>query len=155
MLKMPRKMVAIEPLYDKDVSPLGLIIIPETAKERCDQGLVKYIGEECRNVKIGDHVIFSGYVGTTVDIDGETLIFVKESEINAIVEDQGFEVSGLYFKDKDGEYFQATYEMAMYLIARTLNLINRVDRSYTPGDDKRYHGSKFSLMGVDEDDEDA
>lgn len=154
MIKMPRKMVGIEPLYDKDTSPSGLIYIPESAKERCDQGLVKYIGEGCKNVKIGDHVIFSGYTGTNVRIDDEILIFLREAEISAIVEPQTLDVKELYFRDKDGQYFEATYEQAMYLIAKNLNLINRVDRSYTPGDAKVYHGARFSLIGIDEEEDD-
>lgn len=140
---MPRKMLAVEPLYDKDTSPSGLIVIPDSAKERCDQGLVKYIGADCRNAFIGAHVIFSAYAGQTLQIEGEgTLIFLQEYEIAAIIETQPLEVKGLYFMDENGEPFQATYEQAMYLITSNLNVINRVDRSY----DKKLGKREFKFF---------
>lgn len=128
---MPRKVVAVEPLYDKDLSPSGLIVIPDSAKERCDQGLVKYIGEDCRNVFIGAHVIFSSYAGQTLQIEGEgTLIILQEHEIAAIIETQPVDVEGLYFRDANGEYHTITYEQTLWLIANSLSVVNRVDRSY-------------------------
>jgi chaperonin GroES len=129
----------VQPLYDRDVSPGG-IIIPDTAKERCDQGIVKYIGHGCRSVYIGAHVIFNGYSGKTLDIEGEgTVIILREAEIAAIVEQQPIEINGLYFRDKQGKYHLVTYEQAMYLIASDLNLVNKVDRSYDKREAKRYY----------------
>lgn len=123
MLTPPGDKVAIIPLFDPDKSPGG-IWIPEMAKERCDQGVVKYCGPRCKIVKEGDHVIFPGYSGQTVLIEGEgLLIFMREIDVTATISGEALdnlEVPGLYFKGKDGVYFQATYEMAMHFIGDAL-----------------------------------
>lgn len=117
MISLQANKVAVVPLFDSNV--YGSIIIPETAKERCDQGIVKYLGPKCELVKIGDHVIFSGYTGTTVEIEGEgILIILPEEFITAVLESPSTDIPGLYFRAKTGEYFTATYEMAMRLIAQ-------------------------------------
>ena len=129
MLLLQGNKVAVVPLFDPD--NYGHIIIPDAAKERCDQGIVKYHGPDCERVKIGDHVIFSGYTGSTIEIEGESslLIFLPEDACEAVLEEPNTDVPGLYFKALDGTYFTATYEQAMTLIARALNespLQNRI-----------------------------
>lgn len=124
MISIPRKKLAVTPLFD----PLmyGKIIIPEQARERCDQGIVKYVGEECDFVRVGDHVLFSGYTGTLLQLEGEGLVIILPEEfVVAIIGYDGNEVAntdipGLYFRGKDGTYFTATYEQAMNLITRGL-----------------------------------
>jgi len=116
-------------MFDPDM--YGHIIVPEMAKERCDQGIVKYHGPDVKTVKIGDHVIFSGYTGSTVEIEGEgsLLIFLPEDACEAVLEEPNTDVPGLYFKAIDGTYFTATYEQALTLITRALNespLQNRI-----------------------------
>lgn len=121
MLRMPHKNVAVTPLFD--TLKVGLIHIPEQARERCDQGIAKYVGTECKLVKPGDHVVFSGYTGTLISLEGEgLLICLPEEFIVAIIEYDGaqvakIEIPGLYFKG-EGEFFQATYEMAANLITK-------------------------------------
>jgi len=122
MLGLLENKVAIVPIFDPDKSPGG-IWIPEQAKERCDQGIVKYLGPDCSIVKPGDYVIFSGYTGQTVRVDDELLIFTHEDAIVAVIEGDDLndtEVSGLYFKGKDGVYFTATVEYALDLIAKSM-----------------------------------
>ena len=128
MIKIPRDKVAVIPIRDPD--RVGLIYIPEQAKSRVDQGVVKYVGPECKFVKVGDYVTFSGYSGTLLNIadperpndPGETLIILGEDFIYAVLDDlPPVEVPGLYFKDIDGTYFQATMEMALILIAQSLS----------------------------------
>lgn len=116
--------VAIIPLFDPDVSPSGLIIIPEMAKERCDQGIVKYVGEGCKIVKEGDYVVFSGYSGRVFRFENEgVLIVLDERFIVAKVAGASLdatEVPGLYFKGTDGVYFQATVEQSLDLVSRAV-----------------------------------
>lgn len=121
MLILQPDKVAVVPLFDPDT--YGHIIIPDAAKERCDQGIVKYIGAKVETVKIGDHVIFSGYTGSTVEVEGEgsLLIFLPEDACEAVLEEPNTDVPGLYFKDIEGTYFTATYEQALVLIAKALN----------------------------------
>ena len=72
----------------------GGIIIPDTAKEKPQQGEVVAVGKGKMTetgemlemtVKAGDKVLYGKYSGTEVKIDGETYLIVKESEILAII----------------------------------------------------------------------
>jgi co-chaperonin GroES (HSP10) len=138
MLTMHPKRIAVEPLYDPDEAFAGgLIITPDTAKERCDQGIVKYIGGDCKYLKVGDHVLFSGYAGDLVSIEGEgTLIIMDERFVKAIIHDEPKDIPGLFFRDKEGNYFAATSEQATYLIARALENDPTVRPSRKPGINK-------------------
>lgn len=125
MIKIPRGKVACVPLFDPSMTRSGLLHIPDMAKQRCDQGLVKYVGipekDSKLDVKIGDHILFSGYTGTLVDLEGEgLLIILPVNFITAKIYDPPTDIPGLYFQGDDKEYFTATYEMAMDLIARGL-----------------------------------
>lgn len=120
MLIAPREKVIIEPMYDPE--KIGSIYIPETAKGRSKQGIVKYIGEDCKLVKVGDHVLFGAYAGSTIQLEGEgVLIILFEIDVLAVIEDVGMEVPGLYFRSRDGEYFPANYEMALSLIVKAVD----------------------------------
>lgn len=87
--------------------------------ERCDQGVVKYLGADVTSVKIGDYVFFSGYTGTLMEIEGEgKLIILPEKFVEVIFDiDKFHTVPGLYFKGRDNTYFPATYEQAMSIMA--------------------------------------
>lgn len=112
MIKITGRKIAVEPIYDSNKTAGGLFI-PEMAQERCDQGLVKYVGPDVEDIKIGDFVLFSGYTGTTVRLEDEgTIIILHEDFVTCIINPPETEIPGLYFKSKSGEYFQATYEMA-------------------------------------------
>jgi len=72
----------------------GGIIIPDTAKEKPQQGEVIAVGSGARNekgeivaldVKAGDRVLFGKWSGTEVKIDGQDLLIMKESDIMGIV----------------------------------------------------------------------
>jgi chaperonin GroES len=71
------------------------IIIPDSATEKPDQGIVKAVGNGKRDdsgkinaldVKVGDKVLFGKYSGQTVKVDGEELLVMREEDIMAIVE---------------------------------------------------------------------
>ncbi len=72
----------------------GGIIIPDTAKEKPQEGEVVSVGEGARDdegkripmdVKAGDKILFGKWSGTEVKIDGEDLIIMKESDVLGIV----------------------------------------------------------------------
>ncbi len=93
----------IRPLYDRvvvrrkeeETASAGGILLPGSAQEKPNQGEIVAIGEgkvlengELRPlaVKVGDKVVFGQYAGSnTIEIDGEELIIMGESEIYAIV----------------------------------------------------------------------
>ena len=73
----------------------GGIIIPDTAKEKPQEGEVVAVGPGTLNdrgglrpldVKAGDRVLFGKWSGTEVKIDGQDLLIMKESDIMGIVE---------------------------------------------------------------------
>ena len=96
--------MSIRPLYDRVVvrrnaeeeTTAGGILLPGSAKEKPNQGEIIAIGEgkvldngELRPlaVNVGDTVVFGQYAGSnTIEIDGEELISMGESEIFAVVE---------------------------------------------------------------------
>jgi chaperonin GroES len=73
----------------------GGIIIPDTAKEKPQQGEVKAVGSgklldtgerTPPQVKAGDRILFGKYSGSEVKIDGEEYLILKEDEILGVVE---------------------------------------------------------------------
>ena len=73
----------------------GGIIIPDTAKEKPQEGEVVAVGEGTRDddgdrikldVKKGDKILFGKWSGTEVKVEGEDLIIMKESDILGIIE---------------------------------------------------------------------
>ena len=90
------------PLHDRVVvrrlnseeKTAGGIIIPDTAKEKPQEGEVVAVGPGARNddnnvialdVKVGDRVLFGKWSGTEVKLDGEELLIMKESDIMGVV----------------------------------------------------------------------
>ena len=80
---------------DAEEKTAGGIIIPDTAKEKPQQGEVLAVGPGGRDesgkltpldVKAGDRILFGKWSGTEVVIDGEELLVMKESDILGIVE---------------------------------------------------------------------
>jgi len=65
------------------------IIIPDTAKEKPQKGVIVAVGkgtkDEPMTVKVGDTVIYGKYSGTEITIDGNDYLIMKESDIYAIV----------------------------------------------------------------------
>ena len=94
----------IRPLYDRVVvrrkeeeeTSAGGIVLPGSAKEKPNQGEVVAVGDgkvldngeqRALSVKVGDTVGFGQYAGSnTIEVDGEELILMSESEIFAVVE---------------------------------------------------------------------
>ena len=72
----------------------GGIIIPDTAKEKPQEGKIVAVGPGKRDedgrrisveVKEGDRILFSKYAGTDIKIDGEEHIFMREDDILGII----------------------------------------------------------------------
>lgn len=95
--------MTFRPLHDRvlvrrieaDEKTKGGIIIPDTAKEKPQQGEVVAVGPGARaedgtlqplDVKVGDRVLFGKWSGTEVKVDGEDLLIMKESDILGVIE---------------------------------------------------------------------
>jgi len=80
--------VLIEPLEAETKTASGLII-PDTAKEKPQKGIVQSVGngtkENKMTVKIGDTVLYGKYAGTELKLDGKDYLIMSESDILAIV----------------------------------------------------------------------
>ena len=83
----------VERLEEKEVKKGG-IIIPDTAKEKPQEGEIIAVGPGGRDdsgkltpldVKAGDKVLFGKWSGTEVKIDGQDLLIMKESDILGVV----------------------------------------------------------------------
>jgi co-chaperonin GroES (HSP10) len=119
MIRVPHNKVAVVPITDPDMTASGLLVIPDVAKQRCDQGIVKYVGDSVQEIKVGDYVLFSGYSGTVVIIEGEgEFIILPEEFVTCRIDPPDTDIAGLYFRSREGEYFTATYEMVASLMAR-------------------------------------
>jgi chaperonin GroES len=86
--------VVVEPLEQEEVTAGG-IVLPETAKEKPQQGLVLSIGPGDRDedgkripmdVAVGDKILFAKYSGTEIKMDGKKLLILRESDLLAIVQ---------------------------------------------------------------------
>ena len=82
-------------VLDSEEKTKGGIIIPDTAKEKPQEGEVVAIGNGAKtedgkivkmDVKVGDRVLFGKWSGTEVKLDGEDLLIMKESDIMGILE---------------------------------------------------------------------
>lgn len=80
---------------DAEQKSAGGIIIPDTAKEKPQEGEVVAVGPGARNergeliaidLKPGDRVLFGKWSGTEVKLDGQELLIMKESDIMGIIE---------------------------------------------------------------------
>lgn len=67
----------------------GGIIIPNTAKEKPQRGIVVAVGngkkDEPMTVKVGNTVLYGKYAGTEITVDGKEYLMMRESDIFAIV----------------------------------------------------------------------
>jgi chaperonin GroES len=101
----------IRPLHDRVIlrrieegeQVRGGIIIPDSAKEKPQEGEVIAVGEGKRkedgtrqglDVKAGDRVLFGKYSGSEIKIDGEELLIMREDEILGVLERAGAATGG-------------------------------------------------------------
>jgi chaperonin GroES len=80
---------------EEETKTKGGIIIPDTAKEKPQEGEVLAVGPGARDeagkridpdVKVGDRILFGKWSGTEVRVDGDDLLIMKESDILGIVD---------------------------------------------------------------------
>ncbi len=87
--------VIIEPMEGDETTPGG-ILLPETAKEKPQQGLILAAGPGRRDdagklipmdVKVKEKVLYAKYAGTEIKLDGKKVLILKESDILAVITD--------------------------------------------------------------------
>jgi chaperonin GroES len=86
----------VKPLADRvmvkldknEAKTAGGIIIPDTAQEKTQQGIVVEVGDDAEVIKVkaGQKVMYDKYAGTQIKIDGVEHLILKMSDIIAVVE---------------------------------------------------------------------
>ena len=80
---------------EEETKTKGGIIIPDTAKEKPQEGEVVAVGPGARNdkgdivaldLKAGDKILFGKWSGSEVKVDGEDLLIMKESDVLGVIE---------------------------------------------------------------------
>lgn len=83
----------VEPTEQEERTAAG-IILPETAKEKPQKGVVIAVGPGARNeegerqpmdVQVGDHVLYAKYGGTEIKVNGRTLLILREDDVLAVI----------------------------------------------------------------------
>jgi len=86
--------VIVEPIEQEEMTAGG-IILPETAKEKPQEGKILAAGPGDRDedgeripmdVQVGDKVLYAKYSGTEVKMDGKKLLIMRESDILAVID---------------------------------------------------------------------
>jgi len=87
--------VVVEPAEREETFAGGALVLPETAKEKPQQGTILAAGpgrlddagkRVALEVKVGDQVLYAKYAGTEIKVEGKKLLILKESDILAVVE---------------------------------------------------------------------
>jgi chaperonin GroES len=87
--------VIVEPTEREETFAGGALVLPETAKEKPQQGEILAVGpgrlddsgkRVAMEVKTGDQVLFAKYAGTEIKIEGKKVLILKETDILAVVE---------------------------------------------------------------------
>ena len=85
--------IVVQPIEQEEITAGG-IVLPETAKEKPQQGKVLAAGPGARDedgeripmdVKVGDKVLYAKYGGTEFKMDGKKLLILRESDLLAIL----------------------------------------------------------------------
>jgi chaperonin GroES len=96
----------IKPLHDRVIvrrieestTSTGGIIIPDSAKEKPQEGEIIAVGEgkykedgsrQTLDVKVGDRILFGKYSGSEITLDGEELLMMREDEVLGIINRAG------------------------------------------------------------------
>ena len=81
---MDRVLIKVDQGEDKTA---GGLIIPQTAQEKTQTGVVEAIGsDETITVKVGEKIMYDKYAGTNIKVDGEEKLLMRMSDILAVIE---------------------------------------------------------------------
>jgi chaperonin GroES len=77
--------VVIEPIEQEDMTAGG-IVLPDTAKEKPQKGLVLAVGPDVEGkIKVENRVLYAKYAGTVIKIDDKEVLILREEDILALV----------------------------------------------------------------------
>ena len=85
----------VELMEGEDTFAGGVLVLPETAKEKPQQGKVLAVGSGAKDergeripmdVEVGDRILFAKYAGTEIKLSGSKYLIMRESDVFAVVE---------------------------------------------------------------------
>jgi chaperonin GroES len=80
--------VLVEPA-DAETTTISGIIIPDTAQEKPQKGIIVAVGNGTKDhdmtVKVGDNVLYGKYAGTELKLEGDDYLIMRESDLLAII----------------------------------------------------------------------
>jgi chaperonin GroES len=85
----------IKPIEQQETIANGQLVLPETAKEKPQQGQVLAVGPGAKDeqgkrqpmdVEVDDRVLFAKYAGTEIKLEGEKHLIMRESDVLAVIE---------------------------------------------------------------------
>ncbi len=88
--------IVVKPI-EREAKTASGIILPESAREKPQEGEVMAVGPGARNdkgehmpldIQVGDIVLYAKYAGTEVKLDDEKLLILRETDILAVVEEE-------------------------------------------------------------------
>jgi co-chaperonin GroES (HSP10) len=127
-LSLLENKIAVIPLEEPD--KIGHIWVPDQAKQRTDQGIVRYKGPDVEDLFLGDHVVFSGYAGTKISLQDEGVYFImRETDVVARIDEEdsepllSFTAIKNFLDEVEGEFDSRNWT-----------------HQYSPGDDARSMG---------------
>ena len=62
----------------------GGIYVPDSAKEKPQRGIVRAVGKDVKNLKVGEQILFDKYSGSKLRIDDEECLIIKEEDVLGI-----------------------------------------------------------------------
>jgi chaperonin GroES len=72
---------------DAETTTKSGLIIPDNAQEKPQTGRVLDIGNECKDVSIGDQILFGRYAGQELDFDQQKYLIMRESDVIAVLDE--------------------------------------------------------------------
>lgn len=79
--------VVIVPQAAKTETDAGLVI-PDAAQEKPSQGIVLSVGDGVMKLRVGERVLYARYTGAEVELNGETVLIIREKEVLGVLTTQ-------------------------------------------------------------------
>jgi len=128
MLLPLRDNVIVLAVSDPDFWFNSTIIRPESTKDRSDQGIVKAVGPEVRELRIGDYITFSPYSGKVLNDpdEGDKHIILPERACISIVTPPTTKVPNVLIRTADGTLVDGTAEALLQMFRAAIEKMPRV-----------------------------
>lgn len=84
-MKPLRNMLIVKPEASPEKTPGG-ILLPENVSSKSHYGIVVSVGSSCKDISVGDKILYSEYTATQIEKDGEIFIVMKDKDVLCILD---------------------------------------------------------------------